>query len=142
MDRHPDAPEHNPKLDPHPGSNTEKDPADWVTGDEPMTGAQASSLKTLSEDLGWRPYPNKHYESVFTRFYQGGILPRKFGFDKRRAHFSSLVLTGQMTRDEALARIAQPACDAETMKQDFEYVATKLGLSIDELRALAARLEV
>jgi hypothetical protein len=42
----------NPKRDPQPGSNTEKDPDDWVTGDEPMTGAQASYLKTLSEEAG------------------------------------------------------------------------------------------
>jgi hypothetical protein len=60
----------------------------------------------------------------------------KFGYDKRRAHFSSLILTGQLTRAEALARIAEPAYDAETIAQDFEYIATKLDLTVPELRAL------
>jgi N-acetyl sugar amidotransferase len=95
-----------------------------------------AAMQELVDRFGWQRYTHKHHESRFTRFYEAYWLPSKFGFDKRRAHFSSLVLTGQMTRDEALARIAQPACDQETMKQDFEYVATKLGLSIEELRAL------
>jgi hypothetical protein len=95
-----------------------------------------TAMQELVDRFGWQRYTHKHHESRFTRFYEGYWLPSKFGYDKRRAHFSSLVLTGQLTRDEALARIAQPACDQETMTQDFEYVATKLGLSIEELRAL------
>ena len=62
----------------------------------------------LVERFGWQRYAHKHYESRFTRFYEGYWLPTKFGYDKRRAHFSSLILTQQMTREEALERIAQP----------------------------------
>ncbi len=94
------------------------------------------AMSELVERFGWQRYPHKHYESRFTRFYEGYWLPTKFGYDKRRAHFSSLILTKQMTRAEALARIAQPAYDRETMEQDFEYVASKLDLSIAELRRL------
>ena len=95
-------------------------------------------IADLVARFGWQSYPHKHYESRFTRFYEGYWLPTKFGYDKRRAHFSSLILTGQLTRAEALERIARPAYDAETMAADFEYVATKLDLSVAELRALMA----
>jgi hypothetical protein len=94
------------------------------------------AMDMLVDRFGWQRYPHKHYESRFTRFYEGYWLPAKFGFDKRRAHFSSLILTQQMTREEALTRIALPPYDEETIAQDFEYVATKLELSADELRAL------
>lgn len=94
------------------------------------------AMQELVDRFGWQRYAHKHYESRFTRFYEGYWLPAKFGFDKRRAHFSSLILTGQLSRDEALQRIAQPAYDEATMREDFEYVATKLDLSVAELRAL------
>jgi N-acetyl sugar amidotransferase len=94
------------------------------------------AMQELVDRFGWQRYAHKHYESRFTRFYEGYWLPAKFGFDKRRAHFSSLILTGQLSRDEALRRIAQPAYDEATMREDFEYVATKLDLSDAELRAL------
>src|SRR5690606_19650643 len=94
------------------------------------------AMEELVQRFGWQRYAHKHYESRFTRFYEGYWLPKKFGYDKRRAHFSSLILTKQMSRDEALRRIAEPAYDADTMEQDFEYVATKLGLGVGELRAL------
>jgi N-acetyl sugar amidotransferase len=94
------------------------------------------AMQELVDRFGWQRYAHKHYESRFTRFYEGYWLPTKFGYDKRRAHFSSLILTEQMTRDEALRRIAEPAYDQETIAQDFEYVATKLDLSVAELREL------
>jgi N-acetyl sugar amidotransferase len=94
------------------------------------------AMQELADRFGWQRYAHKHYESRFTRFYEGFWLPTKFGFDKRRAHFSSLILSGQMAREEALERIAQSAYDAATIEQDFEYVATKLDVSVDELRAL------
>lgn len=97
---------------------------------------RAEAIRTLEGEYGWQPYGHKHYESRFTRFCEGYYLPTKFGFDKRRAHFSSQVLSGQMTRDEALERIAQPACDRETAEKDLHYVAKKLGLSASELQAL------
>ncbi|MDP2851929.1 MAG: N-acetyl sugar amidotransferase [Gallionella sp.] len=92
------------------------------------------AMQLLIDKFGWQRYAHKHYESRFTRFYEGYWLPTKFGFDKRRAHFSSLILTGQMTRDDALRKLASPAYDESTIAQDFEYVATKLDISVAELQ--------
>lgn len=94
------------------------------------------AMQELVDRFGWQRYAHKHYESRFTRFYESYWLPTKFGYDKRRAHFSSLILTGQMSRDEALAKIAVPAYDPTTIAEDFEYIATKLGVTVSELRAL------
>jgi N-acetyl sugar amidotransferase len=96
------------------------------------------AMQLLVDRYGWQKYAHKHYESRFTRFYEGYWLPTKFGFDKRRAHFSSLILTRQLSRDEALVKIAQRAYDEETIAEDFEYIATKLNLTVDELRAIMA----
>ena len=93
------------------------------------------AMNELVERFGWQKYAHKHHESRFTRFYEGYWLPAKFGFDKRRAHFSSLILTGQLTRDEALRKIAEPAYPREEMVQDFEYIANKLGISVEELES-------
>ena len=94
------------------------------------------AMQELVDRFGWQKYAHKHYESRFTRFYEGYWLPKKFGYDKRRAHFSSLILSKQMTREEALKRIAQPAYDEQTMAQDFEYVAKKLDLTVHELQEI------
>ena len=94
------------------------------------------AMQLLIDRFGWQRYAHKHYESRFTRFYEGFWLPTKFGFDKRRAHFSSLILTNQLSREEALQKIAKPAYDEATIADDFEYVATKLDISVDELRSL------
>lgn len=90
----------------------------------------------LHDKFGWEKFQHKHHESRFTRFYEDYWLPRKFGFEKRRAHFSSLILTGQMTREEALARISKPELDEQILKQEFEYVANKLDLTVGELQAI------
>ena len=88
------------------------------------------ALEILKSEVGYKPYPYKHYESVFTRFYQGYILPKKFGIDKRRVHLSTLVVNGQMSREEALAMLeGTPYPDAEQEKQDKEFVMKKLGFS-------------
>lgn len=92
------------------------------------------AIKLLIEKFGWQPYPQKHFESRFTRFYEGYWLPKKFGYDTRRVQFSSLIVTGQMTREEALAKLKQPPYDESTIAQDFEYIATKLGVSVAELQ--------
>jgi imidazole glycerol phosphate synthase glutamine amidotransferase subunit len=76
-----------------------------------------AAMQELVDRFGWQRYAHKHYESRFTRFYEGYWLPAKFGYDKRRAHFSSLILTGQMTREEALRRIAIPAYTDEELAQ-------------------------
>ena len=90
--------------------------------------------RELNQRFGWTKYPQKHYESRFTRFYESFWTPKKFGYDKRRAYFSSEILSGQMTRDEALALISRPQLDEETMTQEFEYVAKKLGWTVAEFR--------
>jgi N-acetyl sugar amidotransferase len=92
------------------------------------------AVKLLIEKFDWQPYPQKHFESRFTRFYEGYWLPRKFGFDTRLVQFSSLIVTGQMTRDEALEKLKKPAYSESTIEQDFEYIATKLGISVEELQ--------
>lgn len=102
----------------------------------PYTKEHASQV--LSDKYGWRPYPQKHFESRFTRFYEGYWLPTRFGYDTRRVQYSSLILTGQMTREEALDRLKIPAYDPETIDEDFEYIATKLGISVAELRGYHA----
>jgi len=89
--------------------------------------------KLLSDRFGWESFQHKHHESRFTRFYEDFWLPRKFGYEKRRAHFSSLILTGQMTREEALDRISRPELSEEFLQNEFEYVADKLDLSKQEL---------
>lgn len=94
------------------------------------------AVKLLVERFGWQPYPQKHFESRLTRFYEGYWLPEKFGYDTRKVQYSSLILTGQMTREEALEKLSGPAYDVETIHQDFEYVATKLGISVDEFQAI------
>jgi hypothetical protein len=90
----------------------------------------------LEQRFGWQRFKHKHHESRFTRFYEDYWLPRRFGFEKRRAHFSSLIMTGQMTRDQALDRISKPEMDEHFLKQEFEYVAHKLDLTVDELQAI------
>jgi N-acetyl sugar amidotransferase len=95
--------------------------------------AKADAIQLLEREYRWKPYPQKHFESRFTKFYESYWLPERFGFDPRRVQFSSLILTGQMTRDEALQRLELSPYDQASIGQDFEYVATKLGISTDEL---------
>jgi len=91
------------------------------------------AVNFLIDNFGWQTYPQKHFESVFTKFYEGYWLPKKFGYDTRRVQFSSLILTNQMTRKDALEELAQPSWDEKTINQDIEYIAKKLGVSVDEL---------
>lgn len=93
------------------------------------------AVEFLRDRFGWQPYPQKHFESRFTRFYESYWLPQRFGYDVRKVQFSSLILTGQMTRDEALEKLQQPPYDATTIAQDFEFVATKLGITVPELQS-------
>ncbi len=94
---------------------------------------KADAMRLLEEKFGWQPYPQKHFESRFTKFYESYWLPKKFGYDTRKVQFSSLIVTGQMTRAEALERLQQPAYDPETIQHDIEFVANKLQISVDEL---------
>ena len=103
-----------------------------VTGPEhdriDAAGGEKRGLGPEAE-LDWRPYPGKHGESVITRFYQGYILPKKFGFDKRRIHLSRLICSGQMTRDAALTELEAPPYDPEVQALDKEFVVKKFRLT-------------
>lgn len=97
------------------------------------------ALAALKEEVGYRPYPYKHYESVFTRFYQGYILPRKFGVDKRKLHLSTLIATDQMEREEAALLMAQsPYPDARQEQEDLAFVLKKLGFGREEFESYMA----
>lgn len=87
------------------------------------------AMEVLKRELDWVPYGAKHYESIYTRFYQGHILPTKFGFDKRRSHLSCLVKDNRITRDQALAELQQPALDEEQLREDRAFAIKKLGLT-------------
>lgn len=88
--------------------------------------------KFLIKELNWQDYGGKHFESKFTQFFQAHYLPEKFGFDKRLAHLSSLIVSGQMTRDEALEEIKKPLYDPAQLRDDKEYFIKKLGFSEKE----------
>lgn len=99
-----------------------------------MPYIKADALKLLEAEYGWKPYPQKHFESRFTKFYEGYWLPERFGFDTRRVQFSSLILTGQMTREAALELLKKPAYNSETIEDEFNYIATKIGITPEELK--------
>jgi N-acetyl sugar amidotransferase len=86
----------------------------------------------LMDELGWRDYGGKHYESKFTKFFQAHYLPTKFGFDKRKAHLSSLIVSGQMTRDEALTELSKPLYEPAELEEDIRYFSKKIGITLDE----------
>lgn len=90
----------------------------------------------LAENFGWIPYANKHYEDVFTRFYEGYYLPHKFSYDKRKCYLSNEILVGTKTRDEALKELEEPGYDEATMREDLEYIAEKLKISAAELQTI------
>lgn len=100
-----------------------------------MPYIKKDAIRVLSETYGWREYPQKHFESRFTKFYEGYWLPVKFGYDTRKVQYSSLILTGQMTREEALENLKKPAHDPETIADEFKYIATKLDISVEELQS-------
>ena len=91
-------------------------------------------MKLLIEKFDYQKYSQKHFESRFTKFYESYWLYERFGFDTRKVQYSSLILTNQMTREEALEKLKYPPYNKSTIKHDFEYIATKLGISIEELQ--------
>lgn len=92
----------------------------------------------LNEKFGWQKYENKHYENIFTRFYEGYYLPYKFGYDKRKCYFSNLILTGKMTRQEALSSLEKNPYSEEEMLEDKAFIAEKLGISVAEFDEIIA----
>ena len=93
------------------------------------------AIKLLVDRFGWQPYPRKHFESRFTRFYESYWLFKRFGFDVRRVQFSSLILTEQMSREEAIEELKQSPYDTQTIAQDIEFVANKLAITVPELES-------
>jgi len=98
--------------------------------------SKKAAIKVLEDELGWKYYGGKHYESIYTRFYQGYILPRKFGYDKRRMHLSSLICSGEITRSEAMDELKNEPYPQNLQKQDKEYVIKKLGLTEGEFERI------
>lgn len=94
------------------------------------------AMQLLERELGWKYYGGKHHESIYTRFYQGYILPTKFGYDKRRSHLSSQICSGEITREAALLELQKPTYAPAMQEEDREYVAKKLGVSDSEFDAI------
>jgi N-acetyl sugar amidotransferase len=115
----------------------------WVPFLDHFAYDKVSAMAFLKAELGYKPYPYKHYESVFTRFYQGYILPGKFGVDKRKLHLSALVLSGQLEREHALAMLADDPYPDPLLKRDDRYfVLKKLGYTDAEFDAYMGRPQV
>lgn len=100
--------------------------------------SKKEALVFLQNELGWRDYGGKHHESVYTRWYQGVYLPRKFGFDKRKSHLSSRICSGELTREFAFNELNKPTYDPALQEQDCEYIAKKLGLTTAQYNAIMA----
>ena len=101
-----------------------------------------AALNLLEERYAYKRYPYKHYESIFTRFYQGFILPEKFGVDKRRLHLSTLIMSDQMTRDQALELLQSPPyASADELQRDRKYFLKKMGWAEDDLERYLSRPE-
>jgi N-acetyl sugar amidotransferase len=94
------------------------------------------ALEVIQKELSWIPYGNKHYESVWTRFYQGFILPQKYKIDKRRAHLSNQICLGEKTREEAISEINHNPYDINLLSEDKEYVLKKFNLSPQEFNEI------
>lgn len=106
----------------------------WVPFLDYMNYSKSQAVQELSDRFGFRPYPYKHYESVFTRFYQGYLLPEKFGIDKRKLHLSNLIVSGQIGRIEALELLNQsPYPSSQDLESDVKYFLKKMGWSKTEL---------
>ena len=114
----------------------------WISFLDYVNYNKAAALETLQKEFGYRPYPYKHYESIFTRFYQGYLLPRKFGVDKRRLHLSSLIISDQISRKAALDLLqASPYPDEQDLTQDIEYFLKKIGWMPAQLEMYLSRPE-
>ena len=107
-------------------------PLEWIDY------SKDSAKKILKEELGWRDYGGKHYESVFTKFFQAHYLPTKFGYDKRLAHYASLVVSGQMTKEEAKLELQKPLYDPIELEEEKLFWTKKLDLTIEEYEKVMA----
>jgi len=110
----------------------------WVPILNYLNFDKAEAKQFLMNELGWRDYGGKHYESVFTRFFHANYLPERFGFDLRKAYLSALVCSGQISREEALEELKSPPASDEVLRRDREYVLKKLDISVDEYKKILA----
>jgi N-acetyl sugar amidotransferase len=92
-----------------------------------------NAMMELESTYGWRPYPQKHFESRFTKFFEGYWLRERFNFDMRRVDLSSLILTDQLSRDEALKILDTNPYESESLAADLKFISSKLEISEDEL---------
>lgn len=99
---------------------------------------RAMAIRELESTIGWRSYDRKHGESLFTRFFQNYYLPLKFGYDKRRPHLSSLIVSGQITRDAALVKLQEPLYEPIELETDITFLCKKLQISRAEFNELMA----
>lgn len=97
------------------------------------------AIQLLEKELGFQYYGGKHYESIYTRFFQCYILPKKFNIDKRKAHFSTLICSGQMTREEALQEMKKDTYPSELLEEDKKHVIKKLGLTEEEFEKIMSQ---
>ncbi len=111
----------------------------WVNVLNYLDYSKTRAMETLKAEVGWRYYGGKHYESIYTRFYQGYILPKKFGYDKRRCHLSSLICSGEITRSAALRELEAETYPPELQREDLEYVAKKFSLSVADFEEVLRR---
>ena len=93
-------------------------------------------MPILEEEIGWRYYGGKHYESIYTRWFQGYWLPTKFGYDKRRSHFSSLICGGEISRTDALEELKTATYPKELQEEDTAYVLKKFDMTKEELNLI------
>jgi N-acetyl sugar amidotransferase len=109
---------------------------EWVQLLNLVNYRRDQAAETLTRQFGWREYGGKHHESAFTKFYQGVILPTKFGIDKRRVHLSDRVRNGELTRGDALAIVSEPVYEPDELRAESDYVRKKLGFDEDEWQAI------
>jgi len=108
----------------------------WIPVLDYIDYSKEEAIQLLKDRLCWKQYESKHYESIYTRFYQGYMLPRKFGFDKKRLHLSSLIWSGQLTRKEAVAEMQKEHYPQELQEEDRTFVTKKLGMNDDEFEVI------
>ena len=108
----------------------------WVPILNYIPYVKSDAKKILIDELSWRDYGGKHYESIFTRFFHAYYLPNKFDYDLRKTYLAALICSGQITRDEALEELKNPPAKEEMLVNDKEYIMKKLGLSIEEFESI------
>jgi len=108
----------------------------WINILDYLDYRKGKAIDALERELGWKYYGGKHYESVYTRFYQGYILLKKFGYDKRKSHLSSMICAGEITREEALEELKEQPYPVEMQEDDKGYTLKKLGITAEDFEGI------